>query len=425
MHSAVPQQWDVEDIDFGAMESGDLVEDANLYQDAAIEYQNAYEPLWLQQEELQSKYAQQAHLIEEASGALKAAEAKASKHHQELVYIQKSCDADIQSAVNKAVAKYQAQLSSANSSLQSKDHAHQQAVQKLQDQMHVLELSLASQTNLPSVATTHSGAGLREEVFNIRPATVNPCCGTAVYNSQDQTFFQKQVRFEDNSSSPDLKPEAGPSKLSSSHHIPHHVPYSSTPHHGTILLNKTFDISQIQPLFGSHQDAVSIAAEVSAAAVTQASKEFCHMCKPKITKFRGGYSTDAKLVFCSWHVDVLSHIQDHELDNKAAIQLIKDRTQESACQEVEFQLVLCGEGILYQDLLKHLSIAFQGGDNDANLLANFIAMLKGQRNRKRLLWMSFSSWLTVISKKPDFQTNLDQYLNSSMLISYMTTIAHL
>ena len=93
---------------------------------------------------------------------------------------------------------------------------------------------------------------------------------------------------------------------------------------------KPSNISQIQPLSGSHQDAVSIAAEVSAAAAAQASKEFCHMHEPKIIKFKGGYSTDAELVFHSWHADVLSHIQDHELDNKAAIQLIKDQTQESA-----------------------------------------------------------------------------------------------
>ena len=70
-------------------------------------------------------------------------------------------------------------------------------------------------------------------------------------------------------------------------------------HTVTTALNKTFHISQISPLAvaSPHQDAAVIAAEVSAATAAQASKEFCHMNKPKITKLKGGYSTDAELVF--------------------------------------------------------------------------------------------------------------------------------
>ena len=50
------------------------------------------------------------------------------------------------------------------------------------------------------------------------------------------------------------------------------------------------------------------------------------MWEPKITKLQGGYSADAELIFQSWQVDILSNIQDHELDNKAVIQLIKEQT---------------------------------------------------------------------------------------------------
>ena len=69
--------------------------------------------------------------------------------------------------------------------------------------------------------------------------------------------------------------------------------------------------------------------------------------------------------------DIIMHIQDRELDNKATIQLIKNMTLENARCEVEFQLDLCGSIITYQDLLKHLSVAFQGGDEEANLIAEF------------------------------------------------------
>ena len=111
-----------------------------------------------------------------------------------------------------------------------------------------------------------------------------------------------------------------------------------------------------------------IAAEVLAATAAQTSKEFHCMCEPKITKLKEGYSADAELVFRSWHADILVHIQDCELDNRSAIQLIKDQTQDSAWCEVEFQLDLCGGNIPYQDLLEHLSVAFQGGNDEANIL---------------------------------------------------------
>ena len=109
--------------------------------------------------------------------------------------------------------------------------------------------------------------------------------------------------------------------------LSNHHPHTSTPFCGTRTLphNKTFDISQITPLTCNPQDVATIAAEVSAAEVVQASKEFCHMCKPKITKFKGRYSADAELSFHSWHADILAHITDCDLDNKLAIQLIKDQ----------------------------------------------------------------------------------------------------
>ena len=75
----------------------------------------------------------------------------------------------------------------------------------------------------------------------------------------------------------------------------------------------------------SHQDAAVIAAEVSAAMAAQASKEFCCMHEPKMTKLKGGYSADVELVFQSWHMDIKAHIGDCDLDNSAALQLIKDQ----------------------------------------------------------------------------------------------------
>ena len=124
---------------------------------------------------------------------------------------------------------------------------------------------------------------------------------------------------------------------------------SSTPYRGATQgpMNRTFDVSGISSTnFGAAQDVATIAAEVSAAAAAQASKEFQRMREPKITKLHGGYSADAELVFRSWRVDILANIQDRELDNKVAIQLIKEQTLDNARREVEFQLDLCG-GVIH------------------------------------------------------------------------------
>ena len=83
-------------------------------------------------------------------------------------------------------------------------------------------------------------------------------------------------------------------------------------------------------------------------------------------------------------MDILVHIQDCELDNQAAIQLITDQMQDSAQCEVEFQLDLCSGDIQYQDLLEHLNIAFQRGDNEANILAEFYSHSQKQKEMEQV-----------------------------------------
>ena len=222
-------------------------------------------------------------------------------------------------------------MSILKNNLQAKD----KAVKKLQEQACALESSLANQTELPSVRQPREQADLCREVFDYVPGTVNTRRGAATYESWDQAFpFHKHVCFRDRPTVPDLKADGGSSNLL----IPqnHPAPYSSTPSCDARPMDKIFDISQIAPLSNDTQTTATIVAEVSAAAAAQASKEFCRIHEPKITNFKGSYSTDTELQFRSWQNDILSHIQDHELDNKAAIQLIKDMTAESAHHEVEF-----------------------------------------------------------------------------------------
>ena len=146
--------------------------------------------------------------------------------------------------------------------------------------MQVLQVSLASWRDLPSVGVTQEGVNLRDEVFNYIPGTVNTNRATAVYESPDQAFlFQKYVQFRDRPNRPDLEScVAGSGAPTSPTSItPQLPPHSLTPFRGVsqVPLNRTFDVSGIPPTnLGSAQDTATIATEVLAAAAAQASKEF-------------------------------------------------------------------------------------------------------------------------------------------------------
>ena len=161
------------------------------------------------------------------------------------------------------------------------------------------------------------------------------------------------------------------------------------------MLNQTFDVSQISPLTsaGVHQDVAVIAVEVSATTAAQASKEFQCMWEPKITKLKGGYLADAELVFWSWHADIEAHIVDHNLNNPAALQLIKDQPLEGPCHEVEYQLNLCGGGglLIIVNSLNILVSLSRGERMKQIFLQSSIVEHKNPRSLKKPLQMSFNS----------------------------------
>ena len=157
--------------DFNALGHSNLLKDAKFYQDTTVKYQSTFYSI-------QDKYFEQVHLLEEVSGALWATESKASQMQQELLALRGNRDADIQQAVGRVVSQYQAQLNTT----QSCTREHQVVIQQLCKQVKSLELSLAGQTDLPSVGQTQGEVDLWEEVLNILPGTVNTTCGASVYN---------------------------------------------------------------------------------------------------------------------------------------------------------------------------------------------------------------------------------------------------
>ena len=95
--------------------------------------------------------------------------------------------------MSRVAEQYKVQLTSAQGSLQSWDLKYKLEIQKLQEKIRTLEVSLASQgvTNLPSVGVSQqvqSGTALWEEFSNLIPVMVNQHQGAVQYNSQDQAF---------------------------------------------------------------------------------------------------------------------------------------------------------------------------------------------------------------------------------------------
>ena len=280
------------------------------------------------------------------------------------------------------------QLNTTQSKLQTRDWEHQLTIKQLQDKISMLEVTSTSQANLPSVATSNPQEvhGLHSQIFDYVPGTVNTKRGAAKYDSQDQVFSfpHKQVRFQDGGGSPDLDipPVVGQG------------PQSSTLYHASnVVLNQTFDISQILPLTsaGIHQDVAVIAVEVSAATAAQASKEFQCMREPKITKLKGGYSADTELVFQSWHADIEAHIMDRDLDNPAALQLIKDQTLKGVHCEVEYQLNLCGGGLLIIMNSLNILVSHSRGERMKQIFSwSSIVKHKNPRSLKKPLQMNFN-----------------------------------
>ena len=110
-------------------------------------------------------------------------------------------------------------------------------------------------------------------------------------------------------------------------------------------------------------------------------------------------------------MDIEAHIMGHDLNNPAALQLIKDQTLEGAHCEVEYQLNLCGGVINYHELLKHLNVTFQGGEDKANILTEFYSRAQKPKESEE----TFADELQllahkVISKRPAFREGLDTTL---------------
>ena len=140
----------------------------------AVELQGAYKELYQKQGELEHKYEKQSNLLKEALVAIQAWKLKLNRDIK--IYLMPNMVNSLSLIkLSSAVKQYKVQLNTAQSNLQAHDQEHQLMIKQLQDKISLLEVTLASQANLPLVAMSNNQEvqGLHSQVFDYILGTVN------------------------------------------------------------------------------------------------------------------------------------------------------------------------------------------------------------------------------------------------------------
>ena len=159
-------------------------------------------------------------------------------------------------------------------------------------------------------------------------------------------------------------------------------------------------------------------------------QEFCKLHEPKINKLKGGYSATANLIFQSWLKDINVHIEDWNLTEREAIQLVKDFTAERAHNEVEFYMgMIADDQQSFDGLVNHLKHAFQSGETVSELISDFY----GHHQKKNESEDAFADDLQIlvrkiIARKPSFRAEANEQLKNQyahkLHDQYYAAIAH-
>ena len=265
------------------------------------------------------------------------------------------------------------------------------------------------------VSPPHNLARLREEVQDVLPGTVNTLRGAADRAGQmsdlgnlptfaEDTLHdileeeqeeipvtpQRRVRFE--TSMPVVRPVERPRER--------------------IQPSKVPQVPSVEKSLSRYPEARDLFEEGFSRSLQAAATEFKKLREPKVAKFKGGYSSDASLIFQSWLKDIRVYTIEHRLSQREAIQLVKDYTSEQARSEVEYYLGLTPEEEQsFQGLIDHLSLAFQSCETVSSLIADFYNRFQKTRETED----AFADELQIlvrkiVARKPEFIHEANQAL---------------
>ena len=263
----------------------------------------------------------------------------------------------------------------------------QTLLEQVQENQKQVNVSVAQRAQPPTSRLSE----LQQGAFQYLPGTVNARCGTGIKHllgiSQNIPVAGRE-HFED-----ELAEEA---TWGSNH--PCHVCFAGSEKGGftSTPLKPAARVGEDYTLLPQQKQARENLLENTVSppeySMQMAAHEFCKLCKPKINKLKGGYSATANLIFQSWLKDIRVHVEDRNLTEREAIQLVKDFTAEIACNKVEFYMgMVVDDQQTFKGLVQHLKNAFQSGETMSELISNFYARAQKKMSPKRHLQMTFRS----------------------------------
>ena len=243
---------------------------------------------------------------------------------------------------------------------------------------------------------------LQREAFDILPGTVNAKRGAAAAHasgiSQDIPVIGR-TQFED-----ELAEEA----IWNVHQHLHHVYFASDP-------QGRFTSTPIRyPEEDRAKARISPEVYPPRYGMKVAAQEFCKLREPKINKLKGGYSATANLIFQSWLKDINTHVEDWNLTEREAIQLVKDFTAERARNEVEFYMgMIADDQQSFDGLVNHLKNAFQSGETVSELISDFYSCHQ-KKNESEDAFVDDLQILVrkIIAHKPSFRAEANEQLKN-------------
>ena len=129
---------------------------------------------------------------------------------------------------------------------------------------------------------------------------------------------------------------------------------------------------------------------------------------------KGGYSATANLIFQSWLKDVRVHIEERNLSQREAIQLVKDFTAEHARNKVEFYMgMVVDDQQTFEGLIQHLKNAFQSGKTTSELISDFYARTQKKNESEEVFADDLQILVCkIIARKPEFWEDENEQLKS-------------
>ena len=123
-------------------------------------------------------------------------------------------------------------------------------------------------------------------------------------------------------------------------------------------------------------------------------------------------SSGALLVFKSWMQDIECTIKDRNLNTDEAIWLVKEFSEGSAKDNINFYLEIM-ERPTIEGLFENLKQVFSSGKDGQQMLAEFYSHVQGSKESVKEFGKSFLQIACkIMTAKPEFKANIDNTLKA-------------